>query len=170
MKRVICGLEKLAELSGRGVAWLVLAMTLVTFTVVVLRYGFDLGWIALQESVVYAHGLVFMLGAAYTLKHDEHVRVDVFYGRLGPRGQAWVDLLGTLFLLLPVCLAILFLSLDYVANAWRVWESSPQAGGLPGVWLLKSMIPLMAVALLLQGLAGALRAIALLRGSPLETN
>ncbi|MCG2633480.1 MAG: TRAP transporter small permease subunit [Gammaproteobacteria bacterium] len=164
MNSVIAKIELIAEWSGRLVAWLVLGMALVTFAVVVLRYGFDLGWIALQESVVYAHALVFMLGASYTLKHNEHVRVDVLYGRLGPRGQAWVDLLGTLLLLLPVCLAILILSWGYVADSWGVREGSPQAGGLPGVWLLKSVIPLMAIGLLLQGLAGALRSIDLLRG------
>jgi len=112
----------------------------------------------MQESVLYLHATVFMLGAAYTLKHDQHVRVDLFYRRIGPRGRAWVDLAGTLLLLVPVCLFILDSSWDYVREAWAIREASPEAGGLPGVYLLKSLIPAMAVLLLIQGVAMALRA------------
>lgn len=158
--------DGLSEWSGRGVAWLTAGMVAVTFTVVVLRYLFDLGWIALQESITYLHALVFMVGAAYTLKHDGHVRVDILYRRFGPRGQAVVDLAGTLLLLLPVCAFILLSSWEYVAESWARQEGSPEAGGLPGVFLLKTVIPVMAVLLALQGVSLALRSLLLLTGHP----
>ncbi|WJW75467.1 TRAP transporter small permease subunit [Thiohalobacter sp. IOR34] len=157
LSRLADRLDALAEWTGRAVAWLTLAMVLVTFAIVLLRYAFNLGWIALQESVGYLHALVFLLGAAYTLKHEGHVRVDIFYRRLSPRGRALVDLLGTLLLLFPVCGFILWVSWNYVAASWALHEGSREAGGLPGVYLLKSAIPLMAILLLLQGLALALR-------------
>ena len=112
MQTIINKLEKTSELSGRFIAWLTLFIVLITFIVVVLRYVFDYGSIAMQESVTYLHAFVFMLGAAYTLKHDGHVRVDIFYRKMSARKKAWVDLLGTFLLLYPVCLFILFSSGD----------------------------------------------------------
>ncbi|MCK5639779.1 MAG: TRAP transporter small permease subunit [Gammaproteobacteria bacterium] len=150
-------LDTINEWVGRTVAWLTLAMVVITFTVVVLRYLFNIGWIAMQESITYMHALVFMLGAAYTLKHEGHVRVDIFYRKFSPRTRAWVDLLGTLFLLLPVCLFIFWVSWDYVAASWRVLEGSQETGGLPLVFLLKSIIPLMAGLMILQGLSLAIK-------------
>ena len=141
---------------GEALSWLTSLMILVTFVVVVLRYVFDTGWIWLQESVTWMHALVFMLAAAYTLGRDEHVRVDIFYRRLNERKRALVDLLGALFLLAPTCLFLIIVSWDYVAASWAVHESSRQAGGLPGLFLLKSVIPLTALLLLLQGLSQAL--------------
>jgi len=146
-------LEQFIDWIGRSVSWLVLVMVLVTFLVVLLRYIFDTGWVALQESISYFHSLVFLLGAAYTLKHNAHVRVDIFYDRLSDNAKAWVDLLGHLFILMPVMFFILWVSWPYVADSWRVNESSREAGGLPGVFLLKSLILLMAGLLMLQGLA-----------------
>lgn len=142
---------------GRGIAWLALAMVLVTFLVVVLRYGFDEGSIALQESVTYMHAMLFMLGAAFTLQQNGHVRVDIFYQRFSPRGRAWVDLLGTLVLLIPVCLFILTASWDYVSDSWAVNEGSREAGGLPYVYWLKTLLVVMPVLLLLQGVVWVLR-------------
>lgn len=166
LERIAAFIDGLAEWTGRLVAWLTLAMVLVTCAVVLLRYAFNLGWIALQESITYLHAMVFMLGAAYTLRHDGHVRVDIFYRRLSPRGQAWVDLLGALLLLLPVCLFILWVSWDYVAASWSLREGSRDAGGLPLVYLLKSVIPLMALLLLVQGTGQALRSLLVLLGRP----
>lgn len=157
-------IDYLNEWTGRAVAWLTLAMVVITFAVVVLRYVFSIGWIAMQESVSYLHALVFMLGAAYTLKRDGHVRVDIFYRRFGPRGQSAVDLFGAVFLLLPVCVFIVWASFDYVSNSWAIREDSREAGGLPGVFLLKSVIPLMAALLFLQGLSQAIRAVTVLSG------
>lgn len=139
-------------------------MVIVTFLVVVLRYSFDLGWIAMQESVSYMHAALFMLAAAYTLQRGGHVRVDILYQRLSPRGRAWVDLLGTLFLLAPVCVFLAWSGWGYVAESWAVWEGSREAGGIPAVYLLKSLILAMPLLLLLQGLAWALRTGLLLAG------
>jgi TRAP-type mannitol/chloroaromatic compound transport system permease small subunit len=156
-------IDQLNEWTGRLMAWLTLAMVIVTFSVVVLRYLFDLGSIALQESITTMHALVFMLGAAYTLRHEGHVRVDIFYRRFGERGRAWVDLLGVLLLLLPVTLFIIWISWEYVAASWSLLEGSRETGGLPGVYLLKSVIPLMALLLLLQGVAMGWRAFSVVR-------
>lgn len=152
-------LEQFIDWVGRSISWLTLAMVLVTFLVVVLRYVFDTGWIALQESISYLHSMVFLLGAAYTLRHNGHVRVDIFYDRLNDAGKAWVDLFGHCFILMPVMIFIFWVSWPYVADAWRVSESSREAGGLPGVYLLKSLILIMAALLILQGVALILQAI-----------
>jgi TRAP-type mannitol/chloroaromatic compound transport system permease small subunit len=135
------------------VSWFTLFMVLLTFLIVVLRYGFNLGWIAMQESVMYLHGMVFLLGAAHTLRVNEHVRVDIFYRRFSPKKQARVDIFGSLFLLMPVNIFIFIVSYDYVMRAWRVMEASQEAGGIPAVFLLKSLILLFSFTMLLQGIA-----------------
>jgi TRAP-type mannitol/chloroaromatic compound transport system permease small subunit len=144
--------------TGRITAWLMVPMVAGTFVVVVLRYAFDIGWIWMQESVVWVHAAVFMLGAAYTLNRDEHVRVDIFYRGMSPRRQALVDFLGTVLFLMPVTIFLGVTSWDYVATSWRIHEASREAGGLPYplVPLLKTLIPLTSALLLLQGAAGAI--------------
>jgi len=144
-------LEKITVCSGQLIAWLTLAMVLTTFSIVILRYGFSTGWIAMQESVVYMHALVFLIGIPYTLKYDGHVRVDIFYSKMSPRNKAWVNLLGTIFLLFPVTIFIAWSSWDFVAASWSMGEESGEAGGLPGVYLLKSCILIMTLLLLIQG-------------------
>ncbi|MBF0369652.1 MAG: TRAP transporter small permease subunit [Magnetococcales bacterium] len=137
-------------------------MVLVTFAVAMLRYLFDLGWIAMQESVTYMHAAVFMLGASYTLKHDGHVRVDIFYRPMSERAKAWINLFGGLFFLLPVAIFLFSISWEYVAASWSVWEGSREAGGLDGVWLLKSIILAMPLLIALQGLSLMFRNVLLL--------
>ena len=159
MQRFSRFLDTISEWTGRGVAWLTLLMVVITFMVVILRYVFDTGWIAMQESVTYLHAMVFMLGAAYTLKQDAHVRVDIFYHRLGTRGKAIVNLLGTLFLLLPVCVFIFYSSWHYVNDAWTVREASGEAGGLPWVYWLKTTLLAMPTLLILQGAAQVINAL-----------
>ena len=158
-------LDRFAERTGRFIAWLSLGMVVITFTVVVLRYLFHSGSIALQESITYLHATLFMLGAAWTLKQDGHVRVDIFYSKQSRRTRAWIDLAGTLLLLFPVCGFILFSSLDYVAASWSVQEGSQEAGGLDAVFLLKTAIPVMAVLLMLQGCAIILNNILVITGN-----
>ncbi|HEX5637761.1 MAG TPA: TRAP transporter small permease subunit [Gammaproteobacteria bacterium] len=155
-------IESFIDLIGRGVSWLSLGLVLLTCLVVLLRYVFDMGWIAMQDAISAMHALLFLLAAAYTLKYDEHVRVDIIYHKLGTRGRAWVDLLGSLLVLLPVCVFIFWISWVYVMESWRIFESSSETGGLPGVYLLKTMILLMAVLLMLQGLAMILKNLAIL--------
>ncbi len=154
-------LRSFSEWTGRLVAWLTLPMVIVTMVIVVLRYLFDLGWIWMQESVVWMHAAVFMLAAAYTLKHDEHVRVDIFYREMSEARKAWVNLVGTVLFLLPVCVFLIWTSIDYVQVSWSIREGSREAGGLPYpfVPLLKSLIPVTALLLALQGVADAIRGI-----------
>jgi len=154
------------EILGNLLGWLCAAMVVITVTVVILRYGFSIGSIALQESVTYLHGLLFMLGASVALHHNGHVRVDVFYRGFSTYRKAIVDLIGTLLLLVPFCLFTLFWSYDYVAASWRVFEGSADAGGIRGVFLLKSLIPLMATLLMLQAAAEVLRCLLTIAGRP----
>ena len=152
-RRSVQLIDSLNERVGRFVSWLVLALVLITFCIVILRYLFDLSWVMMQESIVYLHGLIFMLGAAYTLKHEGHVRVDIVYQRCTPSIKAWIDLLGTVFLLLPVAGFILWSSWEYVMNSWDILEASRNSGGLPFVYLLKTCLLLMSTLLILQGLS-----------------
>ena len=150
-------IDAFTHYSGRLLAWLSLAMALLTAFIVLLRYGFSIGSIASQEAVIYMHGTLFMLGAAYTLKTEGHVRVDIFYQHFNTRTRAWVNSLGGIVFLLPLCLFIFGVSCNYVAESWAIRETSPEPGGIPAVFLLKSLLPLMALNLLLQGVAEILR-------------
>ncbi len=163
MHLLILKLEKINELTGRFIAWFTLLIVIITFLVVILRYGFNIGSIALQESISYFHAFAFMLGAAYTLKHDGHVRVDIFYRNMNQTKKAWVDLLGTLFLLFPVCLFILFSSWGYVYTSWTQLEQSAEAGGLAYVYLLKTALLIMPVLLMLQGAALVMKNLLILK-------
>ena len=149
--------------TGRAIAWLTLVMVIVTCAVVAARYLFNYGSIGLQESVMYMHGIVFMLGIAFTLKEHGHVRVDVLYERFPQKVKALVDIAGHLLFLVPFCIFIFWTSLDYVAFSWSLRESSGQPGGLPGVYLVKTLIPAMAVLLFLQGVAEIVRALLILQ-------
>lgn len=158
-------IDCITESLGRFVAWLTLLMVLLSFSIVLLRYGFNLGWVAMQESVLFFHGMVFMLGAGYTLKAEGHVRVDIFYQKFTHKQQALVNLLGSLLLLLPVCIFVFFISFDYVSTSWRIMEKSPEAGGLPLVYLSKSLLLAFAVTFTLQGLAEIGRNILIITGN-----
>ncbi len=147
-------------------AWLTLLMVLVTFVVVILRYVFSFGWVWLQESYVWMHGIVFMIGAGYTLLHNGHVRVDIFYRPAGPRHKALVDLGGSFLLLLPMMILVFWVGFSYVASSWSMLEESREAGGLPGLFLLKTVILAFCVLTALQGLSLAARSALVLRGHP----
>ena len=158
-------IDNAAERLGRAAAWLSFVLVLVVGVIVVLRYGFQLGSIALQESVMYINGTLFVLGAGYTLKAQGHVRVDVFYSRFSPRGRALVDSLGALLFLLPAAFFIAWISWDYVAVAWRIREGSPEASGLPFVYLLKTLIIVLPVMLAVQGVSELLKSLRALLAS-----
>ena len=151
-------IDRIIAVIGRIAAWGVLVVVLVEFTVVLLRYGFGIGSIWLQESILYAHAALFLMAAAWTLREGGHVRVDVFYAGASPRTRAWIDLLGALFLLLPFCFAIVVFSLPYVARSWAILERSRETSGLPLVFVLKTLIPGFAALMLLQGASLAIRA------------
>lgn len=150
-------IDRFTELTGQLLSALVVAMVLLTTLVVVLRYGFNYGSIALQEGITYLHSSIFMLGCAYALKHNAHVRVDIFYQQYSARQKAWINALGTLLFLLPLCGLIIIDSIDFVAQSWAIRETSTESSGIPGVFLLKTLIPLLAFTLGLQGLAELLR-------------
>ena len=156
------GLARINRLLGRAVAWSALAMALIQFASVVLRYAFGTSYIFVEESLLYLNALLFMVGSGYTLLVDGHVRVDIFYGEASPRHRAWVDLLGVLVLLVPGCLAILWFTWPSVAQSWAILEGAISVGGIPASFLLKSLMPVFTVLLLLQGAALALRSLATL--------
>ncbi|MEX0589469.1 MAG: TRAP transporter small permease subunit [Xanthobacteraceae bacterium] len=163
MLRLAEHIDRVSTAIGRAAAWLVLAVVLVQFAVVLLRYALGIGSIWLQESIVYAHALAFLLAAAWVLKTGAHVRVDVFYRDARPRTRALIDLLGTIFLLLPMAALILWVSLPYAARAWAIFERSQETSGLPLVFLLRTAIPVFAALLILQGVAELFRAADVLR-------
>ncbi len=150
------------------ISWLTLGMVVLTFVIVVMRHVFDAGHIWMQEAVTWMHAAVFMLGAAYALERDQHVRVDVFYRDMSERSRAWVDLLGVLFLLLPLCGFFIWVSWDYVISSWQIHEGSRQAQGLgyPATPLSKSLLLIMPALVFLQATAMAATALQVLIGKP----
>ncbi|GAB4366213.1 MAG: TRAP transporter small permease subunit [Kiloniellaceae bacterium] len=157
MQQWIARLDAVNQAVGAAVRWLALFMVLLQFAVVVLRYVFGISYIFLNEGVLYMHAALFMLGAGYTLLVDGHVRVDIFYSRLSPRGRAVVDLAGLLGFLLPSMLMLAWFTWPSVRNSWAVLEGPISVGGIPASFLLKSLIPAFCALLIVQGLAGGLR-------------
>jgi TRAP-type mannitol/chloroaromatic compound transport system permease small subunit len=159
-------IDRLIAAIGRAVTWLALFLVLVQFAVVLLRYAFGIGSIWLSESIIYAHAALFLLVAAWTLQCNGHARVDVFYAEASGRKKAMVDLAGSLLLLLPFMILILWYALPYVARSWSILERSRETSGLPFVYLLKTLIPLFAVLMALQGLSQAIRSGLLISHAP----
>ncbi|MEQ8830706.1 MAG: TRAP transporter small permease subunit [Alphaproteobacteria bacterium] len=149
--------DRLNEAIGAAAAWMTTFMVAIQFGIVVMRFAFGENLILVQDMVLYLHGMVFMLGAGYLALRNGHVRVDLIYRDLTERRRHWIDLAGTLLLMLPFATAVLILSLPYALDSWRILEGSRETTGLPLVFLLKTTIPLFAVLLILQGLANAIR-------------
>lgn len=149
---------------GHAIAWTAFAMVLIQFVVVILRYVFAFSNTALQESIWYLHGLLFMIGAGYTLFQDGHVRVDVIYREASERYKAWVDLLGSLLFVVPLCILTVWLSWGYVINAWITLEGSTELAGLPLIFLYKTVIWVFAALVGLQGLSTAIKGFLYLMG------
>ncbi|ACI98879.1 TRAP transporter small permease subunit [Rhodospirillum centenum] len=153
LRGFVAAVDALNRMLGEALSWLTLGTVLVCFAVVVLRYGFGIGFVWMQELYVWQHALVFMLGAGYTLLHNGHVRVDVFYGRAGGRRRAWIDITGTLVFLLPWLAVLAWESAPFIGQSWTIREASQQTGGLPGYFLLKSAVWAFCLLLGLQGVA-----------------
>ena len=149
---------------GRFTAWLVLSMVLTTFVVATFRYGFSLGWVWLQELYVWMHGAIIMVGVGYTLLHDGHVRIDIFYRAASERAKAWVNLIGTLVFLLPTVATVTWFIFPYVMLSWSRFEASREAGGMEGLFIWKTTMLMFCILLFLQGAALALRSMLVLRG------
>lgn len=163
MTRIANTLDSINRVTGLTIRWLALAMVLVQFVIVLLRYVFGVSDIALNESVLYMHATLFMLGAGYTLLIDKHVRVDIFYAKASPHAKARIDLFGHLFLLIPSMIALLWWSWPSVRNAWNIMEGALSVGGIPAAFLLKTLIPAFCALLIVQSISCALRALLVLR-------
>jgi TRAP-type mannitol/chloroaromatic compound transport system permease small subunit len=163
MTAVADRIDRVTSALGRAAAWLALVVVLLQFALVVARYLFGLGSVWLTETVIYAHAALFMLAAAWTLQVGGHVRVDIFYADASAHTKALIDLVGALFLLLPFMVVLIWLAIPYAARSWSILEHSQEASGLPVVFVLKTLIPLFALLMALQGIAQAIRAAALLR-------
>ena len=147
------GLDAIAEWVGRGVSWVTLGLVLVVFVDVVMRYLFKTSFVFTQELEWHLFGFIFLIGAAYTLRHDGHVRVDIIYQRLSTRGKAWINLIGVLFFMLPGCLMVIITSYKFTYNSWSILEGSPDPGGIPFRFLIKGCITVGFVLLFLQGIS-----------------
>ena len=159
LSKLIVEMDRVNTMLGRFVAWLLLPMVALVFCIAVLRYFFNLGWVWAQELVVYMHASLFMLTVGYTLSQEGHVRVDIFYREMQPKRRALVNLVGVSLLLLPFCVFVIIYAAPYVWESWNRWEASPEAGGLPLVFLLKTLLVIMPIVLLLQGVVLGLRSL-----------
>ncbi len=155
-------IDRFTAAIGRAVAWLTLAIVVLQFALVVARYVFGLGSIWLAETVIYANAALFLLASAWTLRAGGHVRVDVFYAHATARTRALIDLVGSLLLLVPFALVLLWLSVPFAARSWAILERSQETSGLPLVFLLKTLIPVFAALMALQAVAQAIRALSAL--------
>ena len=164
MARLAHTIDAVNEAVGRAVSWLTLVMVLLQFSLVLLRYVFGLSDRAWEELLLYLHGSLFLLAAAFTLKHNGHVRVDLLYRTANPHMQARINLIGTLFFLLPVCALVFWAGWPFVLTSWQSLEGSIEASGLPFTYLYKSVILIFAALLTLQGIAQAIKAVMVLRG------
>jgi TRAP-type mannitol/chloroaromatic compound transport system permease small subunit len=168
MKRLAGHIDALNERIGRAVSWLALLIVLIQFGVVVGRYVFGVGSIWVQELITYMFGFMFMLGAAYTLRHDGHVRVDIFYREARPRTKAIVNLVGSVVFLIPICALIFWIAWPYVLQSWQILERSQESSGIPARYLQKTAILAFAVLMALQGLSMAIHSVLALRGDERE--
>lgn len=163
--RLIDGLN---ERVGVAISWLTTVMVLVVCYDVFTRYFLRSSSVAVQELEWHLFAVIFLIGAAFTLKHEGHVRVDVFYSRMSPRGKAIIDLIGGLVFLIPFSLLVVWTSKNFISMSWTIQEISPDPGGLPYRWALKAMIPAGFVLVLLQGIAMTIRALFVVIGRPLD--
>lgn len=165
LSRLSTILEGYSHRTGSAIAWLSLLMVLVMFYNVVSRYLFETSLIWQQELVGFMHAVLFLSAVGYSLKEDRHVRVDIFYQRMSKRQQAWVNLLGSLILLLPFSIVVAYLSFDFVIDSWRIYEASSEYNGIKGIFLLKTCIWVFALHVFLQGMAVVLRSVVALKSA-----
>ncbi len=164
LKKLSRWIDTLNEWVGRGVAWVTFLVVLVVFVDVVMRYVFNTSFVFTQELEWHLFAFIFLIGAGYTLLKDGHVRVDIVYQRLGPKGQAWINLIGVLLFLLPGCYMIIATSLQFVYNSWTVMEGSPDPGGIPYRFILKACIPVGFILVMLQGISLGIRSFFTIKG------
>ncbi len=170
MRIIVDFLDGLTEYFGRMISWLALFMVLMSFTTVVLRYVYGISNVAMIETIVYAFAILLAGSAGWTLLHNEHVRVDIFYGAMSERNKALVDLFGAVFFMFPVLFIIWSKGLPYVSRSWKLRETSNEVAGLDYLYLLKTFILVFAVVLAVQGVSFVLRKVhILIHGTPMQT-
>ena len=157
LKKISQFIDALNEKTGLFAAWLTTFMVITVVYDVVMRYGFKKGNIAVQEMEWHIFAVVFLIGAAYSLKKDAHVRVDILYTKLSTKKRAWIDLMGTFIFLIPFSIMVIYSTSNFIESSWAVREVSPDPGGLPGRYILKAMIPAGFVLLILQGISQAIK-------------
>jgi TRAP-type mannitol/chloroaromatic compound transport system permease small subunit len=163
--KIVSGIiDRSNELVGRMVSWVSLLLVLVVFVDVVMRYAFKISFVFTQELEWHLFAFIFLIGAGYTLLHDGHVRVDIIYQRLGPKGKAWINLIGVIFFLIPGCLLVITTSWKFVGNAFAIMEGSPDPGGIPYRFVVKGTMTVGYIFLLLQGISMGLHALLQLLG------
>jgi len=167
-KWVCRSIDGLNEWVGKGVSWVAFLLVLVVFADVVMRYAFKTSYVFTQELEWQLFSFIFLVGAGYTLLHDGHVRVDIVYQRLNPKGRAWVNLIGVIFFLIPGCLLVIYTTAWFAYTAWSVGEGSPDPGGIPYRFIVKSTVPLGFVLLLLQGISMGIKSLFTLFGKPID--
>lgn len=165
MEKLTNYIDQFTEKSGRLVSWISLLLVGLIGLDVMLRYAFNWSSSANQELEWHLFATLFLLGSAYALKHDKHVRVDVFYSRFGESKKAWINLAGTVIFLIPFCLVVIYTSTPFVLDAWKISESSPEPGGLPHRFIVKSTIPIGASLLLVQAISEGLKSLSFILNS-----
>ena len=172
LARFVAGIDWVNRCVGRVVAWLTLATVIICGAVVLLRYAAGVGHVWMQELYVWTHAMTFLLAAGFAYLLNAHVRVDIFYAKLGPRGKAWIDLFGVIFLLMPWLVLLGWTASTYVSYSWLTSEISVQSNGMPAMYVLKASMLGFVALVGLQGLAWIGRSVLVLAGReppPAET-
>ena len=169
LEKVCRWIDALNTWVGNSVAWATALVVVVVFVDVVMRYAFQVSFVFTQELEWHLFAFIFLMGAGYTLLKDGHVRVDIFYQRASAKTQAWINLIGVLFFLIPGCFMIIATSLNFVYNAWAVMEGSPDPGGIPYRFLLKACIPAGFILVLLQGISMGIKSLMTIMGREIKT-
>ena len=157
LRELASKIDAFQERWGRGVSWLMFGMVVVVFGDVIFRYAFNRSWVWVQELEWHLFGLVYLLAAGYTMLHNEHVRVDIFYAKLPPRRRAWLDFVLLFVFFFPSCFLVIYTTWPFVRNSFLVNEGSPDPGGIPARWVMKSVIIVGFVLLFLQGISQAIK-------------
>jgi len=168
LRKVSQVIDSFTDKIGLVVAWLTTILVLNVFYDVIMRYAFHHGNIAVQEMEWHIFSVIFLIGAAYTLKEDGHVRVDIIYTKLSNKQKAWIDFTCTFIFLIPFCIIVIYASLNFIESSWAVREVSPDPGGLPGRYVLKAMIPLGFLLLIIQGISEAIKNLLVITGHEKE--